>query len=246
MKKLQEFRNGDKVEINEFKDKLPDPPMVLILKRKAIRLFPSGEKVALYHSDKLGLDVSIPYSPFNNKHNLATAGVAVENTIIESQHDEMFGDYTEALKKHYEAGSKHTDHPELSKLKAKLINKYGKDAHTHLHTAAEHYLNGDVAKAARHYAKFERKIDEVYEEYVDVDYIEEASIHKIHHIAKTKQDGEVTFPNGASHKVSAKQAAHLVRMHSMLTPENKATIEKHMNSPEGMKKVADFAAENLK
>jgi hypothetical protein len=246
MKTLQDFRTGDKVEINEFKDKLPDPPMVLILKRKAIRLFPSGEKVALYHSDKLGLDVSIPYTPYNSKSNLATAGVAVENTIIESQHDREFGEYTEALKKHYEAGSVHTDHPELSKLKAKLINKYGKDAHAHLHAAAEHYLNGDVAKASRHYNKFERKIDEVYEDIVDADFIEEATIHKIHHIAKTKQDGEGTFPNGSSHKLSAKQAAHLVRMHSMLTPENKATIEKHMNSPEGMKKVADFAADNLK
>lgn len=39
-----------------------DPPFVLVLKRKAFRLYPNGMKVALYYSDKLGKYFSVPYS----------------------------------------------------------------------------------------------------------------------------------------------------------------------------------------
>lgn len=38
-----------------------DPPFVLVLKRKSIRMFPSGLKVALYHSEKLNKFFSVPY-----------------------------------------------------------------------------------------------------------------------------------------------------------------------------------------
>lgn len=39
-----------------------DPPFVLVLKRKAIRLYPDKTKIALYHNDKLNKYFSIPYS----------------------------------------------------------------------------------------------------------------------------------------------------------------------------------------
>lgn len=221
-----------------------DPPMILILKRKAIRLFPSGEKVALYHSDKLGIDVSIPYSSTVDKIQ-KIAGIG-EEFVDESVHDNMFGDYTEALKKHYDVGSRHTDHPELLKMKQKIINKYGKEAHAYMHSAAEHYLNGDVAKASRHYSKFERKINEEFEEFLDKDFIEEAVIHRLHHISSTKQGGSIVFKNGAASKVEYPQAAHIMKLHSKLNPENKAKIEKLLDSPEGLTRVADFASEHLK
>jgi len=158
----------------------------------------------------------------------------------------MFGYYTNALKLHYKAGSKHTDHPDLAKIKEHIVQRYGKQAHSHLHAAAEHYLNNNVGQATHRYNKFLRTIDEDFEEYVYPETVEEATIHKIHHIAKTKTDGEVVFGNGSRHKLSAAQAAHLVKLHTMMTPQNKATIEKHMNSAEGLTKVADFAAQNLK
>lgn len=37
------------------------PPVVLVLKRKSIRLFPQGDKIALYRNDKLGVNFAIPY-----------------------------------------------------------------------------------------------------------------------------------------------------------------------------------------
>lgn len=39
-----------------------DLPFVLVLKRKAFRLYPNGMKVALYYNDKLGKYFSVPYT----------------------------------------------------------------------------------------------------------------------------------------------------------------------------------------
>lgn len=59
MKKLSDIR-GTPTKIGS---KLPDPPMVVLLQRKAIRLYPNGQRIALYHNDRLNLDVSVPYFP---------------------------------------------------------------------------------------------------------------------------------------------------------------------------------------
>lgn len=39
-----------------------NPPMMLILKRRGIRVFPDGKRVALYVNDKLGISFTVPYS----------------------------------------------------------------------------------------------------------------------------------------------------------------------------------------
>ena len=39
-----------------------DPPFVLVLKRKAIRLYPDGTKIALYHNERLNKDFAVPYA----------------------------------------------------------------------------------------------------------------------------------------------------------------------------------------
>lgn len=49
----------ESVGINEA---VGDPPFVLVLKRKAIRLYPDGTKIALYHNDKTGMMFSVPYN----------------------------------------------------------------------------------------------------------------------------------------------------------------------------------------
>lgn len=38
-----------------------DPPAVLIMKRKSVRLFPNGQRVALYYVDKINKYVTVPY-----------------------------------------------------------------------------------------------------------------------------------------------------------------------------------------
>lgn len=58
-----------------------DPPMVLVLKRKGVRIFPDGKRVALYVNEKLNLSVSMPYSSTGPEQNLV--GVS-EESVMES------------------------------------------------------------------------------------------------------------------------------------------------------------------
>ena len=48
--------------LNEATDP-KDPPYILLLKRKAIRIYPDGTKVALYHNKQLDKYFSVPYGP---------------------------------------------------------------------------------------------------------------------------------------------------------------------------------------
>lgn len=49
-------------KLDESYEVAGDLPQVLILKRKSIRVFPDGQRVALYWADKLKTYVSVPYS----------------------------------------------------------------------------------------------------------------------------------------------------------------------------------------
>ena len=48
-------------EISEAYARPADPPPIILLRRKAIRVYPDGKKVALYYADKLNKYISIPY-----------------------------------------------------------------------------------------------------------------------------------------------------------------------------------------
>ncbi len=49
--------------LDEALEDMPkDPPAVLVLKRKAIRLFPDKTRIALYYNDKLNKYFSVPYT----------------------------------------------------------------------------------------------------------------------------------------------------------------------------------------
>lgn len=73
LKTLKEFRSSiDESEILEteeypmvFDEKVSadpmDPPAVLIMRRKSIRQFPNGQRVALYYVDKINKYVTVPY-----------------------------------------------------------------------------------------------------------------------------------------------------------------------------------------
>jgi hypothetical protein len=57
-----------------------DPPAVLIMKRKSIRLFPNGQRVALYYVDKINKYVTVPYTSMQ-------WSAAVEEEV--SSHDQL-------------------------------------------------------------------------------------------------------------------------------------------------------------
>jgi len=47
-------------------DESKEPPFVLVLKRKAIRVYPDGTKIALYYNDKLKRIFTVPYDTLDN------------------------------------------------------------------------------------------------------------------------------------------------------------------------------------
>jgi hypothetical protein len=66
VKTLSDFVVSDTVaeeieQLEEKKSRPHDPPAILIMRRKSIRQFPNGQRVALYYVDKLKKFVTIPY-----------------------------------------------------------------------------------------------------------------------------------------------------------------------------------------
>ena len=76
MKSLKEFLDSCNIDANDVveaedlprilgeaaKNDKMDPPMVLIMRRKTVRQFPNGQRVALYYVDKINKYVTVPYS----------------------------------------------------------------------------------------------------------------------------------------------------------------------------------------
>jgi len=60
------YKNKDTEEKKEVKESVAvskEPPPVLLLRRKAIRMYPDDTRIALYYSQKLDKHFSIPYGP---------------------------------------------------------------------------------------------------------------------------------------------------------------------------------------
>jgi hypothetical protein len=58
---------------------VPDPPAVLVIKRRAVRLYPDGTRVALYYSDKLKRYFTVPYATMSS----GLSAIQAENFIAE-------------------------------------------------------------------------------------------------------------------------------------------------------------------
>jgi hypothetical protein len=77
----------EEFEITEETADLPkDPPFVLVLKRKAIRLFPNKVKMALYYNQKLNKYFSIPYGPNVSSTPLQAEETQLEEAVIDQLH----------------------------------------------------------------------------------------------------------------------------------------------------------------
>jgi hypothetical protein len=237
MKSLNEIRKG-LAESTAFQD----PPTVLVLRRKAIRLFPNGQRVATYRNDNFEIEVAIPYDPQTlGKRKIATLGTAVaeevaneDDFIIEDTADNMFGSY---LKHSAPFSGKPTHH-----IESAITKKFGEKACQHFKAAASCYSKGEMDAANHHYTKFKSAASGVAEE-----VIAEATIHTLHVISKSKAPSAVRFKNGANAMVHHGTAAQVMKLHSMMKAANKRRIEALVNSsPDGLKKVVDFATTHMR
>jgi hypothetical protein len=97
VKEEEEIENSISTEsIDEDYAKPVDPPPVLVLKRKAVRVFPNRTRVALYFNDKIGRYFSVPYSTPNEFNKFDATGqmagmpaIATEEVIYESAFDTL-------------------------------------------------------------------------------------------------------------------------------------------------------------
>jgi hypothetical protein len=83
----KEPKNVDE-EIEIIEEELKgDPPFTLVLKRKAIRLYPNDTKIALYYNDRLKKYFSIPYSDKKELDApLQAEEVQIEESVIDTLH----------------------------------------------------------------------------------------------------------------------------------------------------------------
>lgn len=72
-----------------------DPPMMMILKRKGIRIFPDGKRVALYTNEQLGLTFTVPYVGGQVANQNVMTGVSEE---VEDYGEEMLNENIKRLR----------------------------------------------------------------------------------------------------------------------------------------------------
>jgi len=131
-------------EITEETADLPkDPPFVLVLKRKAIRLYPNKIKMALYYNQKLDKYFSIPYGPNISSTPLQAEETQIEEAVMDQLHKIVSGKQAQTVK--------------FGNGQTKKVDHYTASAITQVHNAVndenKKKLADMVHKSPEHFAK---------------------------------------------------------------------------------------------
>jgi len=130
-------------EIIEATDDIPDdPPFVLMLKRKAIRMYPNKTKVALYYNQKLDKYFTIPYGKGVDSP-LQAEETQIEEAVMDQLHKIVDGKQASTVK--------------FANGQTKKIDHYTASAITQVHKAVndenKKKLADMVHKSPQHFAK---------------------------------------------------------------------------------------------
>jgi len=82
----QIFTQARKAVREDINEDTSNPPFVLLLKRKAIRMYPDGTKIALYHNDKLDKYFSLPYGDSVDAPIQAEEVEVIEEAVMDQLH----------------------------------------------------------------------------------------------------------------------------------------------------------------
>jgi len=82
----QIFTQTRKAVREDINEDTSNPPFVLLLKRKAIRLYPDGTKVALYYNDKIDKYFSLPYGNAVDAPIQAEEVEVIEEAVMDQLH----------------------------------------------------------------------------------------------------------------------------------------------------------------
>ena len=195
----------------------PTPPYVLLLKRKAIRLYPDGTKIALYHNKQLNKFFSVPYDT-----PIASA-IQAEGVVI--------------IKHNKPIGTRVADIGPGNKEHNVKTDKAWDDAQTKkkLPQGAEFAAQRRKVRLASN-----GRMDEESE-------ITETVMDQLHKIVKDKSAQPVKFASGHSRKIDHFTASALTQVHNALNDDNKKKFADLVHkSPEHFMKASDFAFKHAK
>ena len=139
VKEDEDFIETD--QLDEAQNPGPTPPYVLLLKRKAIRLYPDGTKIALYYNKQINKFFSVPYDTPTG-----TAIQAEEVEITEAVMDQLHKIVDDKQAQSVKFASGHTrkiDHFTASALTQvhKALNDDNKKKFADLvHKSPEHFM----------------------------------------------------------------------------------------------------------
>ena len=85
------------IEADSSKNSQEDPPVVLMLKRKAIRIYPDKTKVALYYNSKLDKHFTVPYGTAIDSA-IQSEEVELEEAVMDSLHKIVAGKQAQSVK----------------------------------------------------------------------------------------------------------------------------------------------------
>jgi hypothetical protein len=112
-----------KKEVKESVSLSKEPPPVLLLKRKAIRMYPDDTRIALYYSQKLDRHFSIPYGP-----NIGENPIQAEGNVMHLEDGnvvELTEEMTHLISETYDSLSDDNKNKFLEKL-VESIESFGK------------------------------------------------------------------------------------------------------------------------
>ena len=113
----------EKKEVKESVSLSKEPPPVLLLKRKAIRMYPDDTRIALYYSQKLDRHFSIPYGP-----NIGENPIQAEGNVMHLEDGnvvELTEEMTHLISETYDSLSDNNKNKFLEKL-VESIESFGK------------------------------------------------------------------------------------------------------------------------
>lgn len=117
-----EHEKGEAIlEVRYVPNLYQNPPMMLILKRTGFRIFPDGQRVAIYKNDKTGFVFSVPFNQtFNTNVGTPQGGAAITGQQEELEiDDESFEELIEAIE---ESGLEQLDEANVQRMgRVKLI-----------------------------------------------------------------------------------------------------------------------------
>ena len=228
-----------------------NPPVIIVLRRKGIRIFPDGRRVALYDNKQLGLAVTIPYTggKFNPQivPTVATEEAkdideslkrkSTQDTYNPDAHAQRIADKITSgnnsdklhSKAHDSTIYRHIDrHFEKNKLPEKIYNRVASRVFQKLDDTGRRLTT-------------DPRLNQESSLYESAQLIDE-NLDALSKISKSNKPGNIKFKDGTSTQVHPQVADVIHQLHGALNDQNKKKVEKMISHSAGQfDKIANFA-----